>query len=274
MAEIVAAFGVPHTPGFPELVKQQGPGCETARLYAEVAAHLEAVRPDVLVVFDSDHLNTFFLDNLPIFSIGIADRVLGPNDHTAMPAYDVPVDRTLAVGLRSAAITGGFDIALAQDFTVDHSIMVPLHFLTPRMDVPIIPVFVNGLTPPLPLARRCHALGQMVRDTVATWPRHLRVAILASGSFSLEIAGPRVPTGRRSGTPDPGWAKRVEDHLNAGRVDDLLNEATSSRMLAAGNVGGELLNWIALLGAIGEHRPRFLEPQREQGHAYAAWRWD
>lgn len=274
MAEIVAAFGVPHTPGFPELVKKQGPGCETARLYAEVARHLEAVRPDVLVVFDSDHLNTFFLDNLPVFAIGIADQVQGPNDHTAMPTYDVPVARTHALDLRASCIAGGFDISLAQDFTIDHSILVPLHFLTPRMDIPIVPIFVNGLTPPLPLAKRCHALGQMVRDTVAAWPRHLRVAILASGSFSLEIAGPRVPPGRRSGTPDPGWAKRVEDHLQAGRVNDLLNEATSARMLAAGNVGGELLNWIALLGAIGEHRPRFLEPQREQGHAYAAWRWD
>ena len=47
MAEIVAAFGVPHTPNFPALVKRQGPTCETALLYAEVARHLEAVAPDL-----------------------------------------------------------------------------------------------------------------------------------------------------------------------------------------------------------------------------------
>ena len=62
--------------------------------------------------------------------------------------------------------------------------------------------------------------------------------------------------------------------MQNGRVDDLLNEATTERMVAAGNVGGELLNWIALLGAIGSRRPRFLEPQLSHGHAYAAWRWD
>ena len=35
MAEIVAAVGVPHTPNFPALVAQQGPGSRTAKLYAE-----------------------------------------------------------------------------------------------------------------------------------------------------------------------------------------------------------------------------------------------
>ena len=45
-------------------------------------------------------------------------------------------------------------------------------------------------------------------------------------------------------------------------------------MLAAGNIGGELLNWISMLGAIGDRKPVFMQPQLAQGHAYAAWRWD
>lgn len=274
MAEIVAAFGVPHTPAFPALVAKDGPNCETALLFAEVARNLEAIAPDVIVVFDSDHLNTFFLDNLPTFAVGIAEQVVGPNDHTAMPTYTVPVEAKFARHMLERGVGSGFDLSLAQDFTIDHSILVPLHFLTPRMQIPIVPIFVNGLAPPLPLAKRCHALGRMVRDAVAGWPAQTRVAILASGSFSLEVGGPRIVPGGRSGTPDPGWAKRIEGHLKNSRVDDLLNEATTERMIAAGNVGGELLNWIALLGAIGERRPVFLEPQRSHGHAYAAWRWD
>jgi hypothetical protein len=58
------------------------------------------------------------------------------------------------------------------------------------------------------------------------------------------------------------------------RSKTLLSEATEERMLAAGNVAGELLNWIALLGAIGDRRPAFVEAQASHGHAYAAWRWD
>ena len=54
-------------------------------------------------------------------------------------------------------------VSLAQDFELDHSIMVPLHFLTPDMNVPIVPFFINGLAPPLPSSQRCYALGKAVR---------------------------------------------------------------------------------------------------------------
>jgi hypothetical protein len=58
------------------------------------------------------------------------------------------------------------------------------------------------------------------------------------------------------------------------RIDELLEEATSERMLGAGNIGGELLNWCAMLGAIGARKPSFIEPQTEMGHAYGVWRWE
>ncbi|MGH8315686.1 MAG: extradiol ring-cleavage dioxygenase, partial [Steroidobacterales bacterium] len=86
--------------------------------------------------------------------------------------------------------------------------------------------------------------------------------------------GPKIPHGERAGTPDPEWAKRVQDLMQLVRINDLLEEATTARMLRAGNIGGELLNWIAMLGVIGERKPRFIEPQLAQGHSYGAWRWD
>ena len=42
MAQIVAGFGVPHTPVFPFLVKRDGPNCETAKLFAAQADRLAA----------------------------------------------------------------------------------------------------------------------------------------------------------------------------------------------------------------------------------------
>src|SRR4051812_2857016 len=268
MAEIVAGFGVPHPPMAPAQV-QQDPSGETAQLYRAVAEHLDAVQPDVLVVFDSDHLNTFFFDNLPPFCVGVAPRTAGPNDSNAqIPRYQVPVSEPLARAVQRTGLGQGFDLALSQEFEVDHSVLVPLHFLTPRMHVPIVPVFVNGVAPPLPLARRCYALGQMVRQVVEAWPAQQRVAVLASGSFSLEVAGPRV------GITDGDWMRTVLRHLSRAETRALLEQATTERMLAAGNVSGELLNWIALLGVIGRRRPVFLEPQMSHGHAYGAWRWD
>src|SRR5712691_2166591 len=162
MGEIVAGFGVPHTPAFPALVAREGPKCETAQLYRAVAQHLAAIRPDALVVFTSDHLNTFFLDNFPTLSIGVTDQTSGPNDGTpGLPRYTVPVDERLAGQLYAFGLESGFDLALTQELEVDHTVLVPLHFLTPDMQLPIVPLFVNGIVRPLPAARRCFALGQM-----------------------------------------------------------------------------------------------------------------
>jgi gallate dioxygenase len=73
--------------------------------------------------------------------------------------------------------------------------------------------------------------------------------------------------------PDPDWAMRVIRLLEAQQTDQLIAEATEHQMLKAGNVGGELLNWIAMLGAIGDHRPYYIRPQMQNGHAYGVWRW-
>jgi len=272
MAEIVAAFGMPHNPGSPALVARDGSQCETARFYAEMARHIEAVAPDVLLIFTDDHFNTFFLDNFPTFAIGIADATAGPNDQTPMPHYKVAVPGALAAHIRASALERGFDLSLAQDFDVDHAVMVPLHFLTPDMRIPVLPVFINCLAPPLPQARRCFALGEAVRAAVESWPQNERVAVIGSGSFSLEIGGPKIPIGDRAAcTPDPQWSQHVQDLLAQVRIGDLIAESTEARMLRAGNIGGELLNWIAMLGVVGARKPVTMLPQNDHGQAFAAW---
>jgi gallate dioxygenase len=275
MANIVAGFGVPHTPVFPFFVKRDGPESETAKLFAAQKEQLAAVRPDVIVMFDTDHLNTFFLDNLPIFAVGVDKSFTGANDEPReMPVYTIPSARDLAAHIRQASIEAGFDTALTQHFSVDHSVAVPLHFLTPDMKVPVIPFFISGHVPPLPSAQRCHALGRAVGAAIASWPDSLRVVIMGSGSFSLEVAGPRMAPGRTDGVPDPDWAWRIIKLMEEQQVDRLIGEATERQLLKAGNVGGEVLNWIAMLGAIGNRKPSYIAPQMQNGHAYGVWRWN
>ena len=74
---------------------------------------------------------------------------------------------------------------------------------------------------------------------------------MGSGSFSLEVGGPRMAPGRSDGVPDPAWAARVITLLENQKIEQLIAESTQHQMLKAGNVGGEILNWIAMLGAIG-----------------------
>src|ERR1051325_3452550 len=253
MAQIVGGFGVPHTPMFPFFVKRDGPDCEIARLFGAQKTELAATRPDAIVMFDTDHLNTFFLDSLPIFALGIDKSFKAPNDEPReVPNYLVPSKPDLAAHIRRAGIAAGFDVAMTQAFSVDHSVTVP----------------------PLPSAARCYALGQAVGRAIEAWPESKRVVIMGSGSFSLEVGGPRMAPGRTDGVPDPDWCARVIKLLEQQQIDTLIREATEHQMLKAGNVGGELLNWIAMLGAIGNRKPNYVAPQMQNGHAYGVWRWN
>jgi gallate dioxygenase len=273
MAKFVGAFGVPHTPIFAHLVAREGPSSETGKLFASLREDLTRAAPDVLVIFDTDHLNTFFLDNLPMLAVGVDESFRGPNDEPpAIPMQSVPSHPALAQHIRSRGIGDGFDLALVQKFSVDHSIMVPLHFLTPKMDIPVIPIFINGHVEPLPSAQRAFALGQSVRRAIDAYDGTERVAVIGSGSFSLDVYGPLVAPGMNFGVPDPGWVDRVRDHMRDGAIAALVAEATSERMLGAGNVGGELLNWIAMLGAAGERPADWITLQPQNGHGYGAWR--
>ena len=241
MAEIVMGIGVPHNPMAPKQVLEEGPTSETGALYRRVAEQVEAVEPDLLVVFDSDHFVNFFFDNFPAFCIGVVDETWGPDEtRVEMPRYTVRVHEALARGLLEYALASEFDVASKEEMVLDHSILVPLHFLTPRMHIPIVPVYIRGLARPLPLSRRCWALGRMVgRFIQEQWPGAERVGVLGSGSFSLEVGGPRI------GQTDYPWVRTLVDHLRHGRTAEIVQAATTERMLAAGNVSGELLNWIA-----------------------------
>ena len=275
MAQIVGGFGVPHTPIFPHFVKRDGPDCEIAKLFGAQKVQLAATRPDVIVMFDTDHLNTFFLDALPIFAMGVDKTFKAPNDEPRdVPNYLVPSHRELAAHIRQAGIDAGFDIGMTQNFSVDHSVIVPLHFLTPDMAIPVVPFFISGHVPPLPSAQRCYALGQAVGRAIESWPENKRVVVMGSGSFSLEVGGPRMAAGRADGVPDPEWCARVIRLMEGQQIDTLIKESTQHRMLKAGNVGGELLNWIAMLSVVGDRKPIFIAPEIEHGHAYAAWRLD
>lgn len=272
MSTFVGAFGVPHVPMFADMVKREGAASETALLFACVREAMDRARPDVLVMFDTDHLNTFFFDCLPTLAIGVADSFRGPNDEP--PALDVqlvPSDPALARHIHAACIIGGYDLASTESFDVDHSVMMPLHFLTPRFDVPVVPIFINGHVPPLPSARRVFEFGRQVRRAISAFPGACRVAVVASGSFSLEVLGPRVAPGRNNGVPDPGWAEHANASFRDGSIASLIAEATEERMMQAGNVGGELLNWIAMAGA-GAGRPAdWIAAQPQFGHSYAVW---
>ncbi|HSR86574.1 MAG TPA: hypothetical protein VLM11_20560 [Streptosporangiaceae bacterium] len=272
MAEIVGGVGVPHSPHFPGIVARDEPlAPELRRLYGEASAHLRNLAPDVLIFFTCDHYNIFFVESVPIFSIGVAPSASGPSDYRELPACTVPIAADLARHLQAELVRAEFDVGMSQEFEFDHPVTVPMSFLTPAMNVPIVPVFINGLIPPLPSAPRCLALGVKIRDVLQQLPGRTRVAAVASGSFSLEIGGPRLSPTSHTGIPDPAWADHVLARIGAGEVAALAADASEKQLAEAGNAAGELLTWIAMLGLAGPGRATFLEAQPQFGHAFGCW---
>ncbi len=147
-------------------------------------AAIEAAKPDALVVVAAEHFANFFMDNMPAFAMGMADRYEGPiedEDWLAIRRTRVPGDAELSRRVIEAVMQE-VDLAYAEEWKFDHGIMVPLHFLTPRYDLPIIPVNINCQGPPLAPLGRAWALGRALGRAAGAVPE--RIALVATGGIS------------------------------------------------------------------------------------------
>lgn len=272
MAEIVGAFGLPHNPHFPSWSADGHPlGPEIDRYYGEVAERLRAVEPEALIFITSDHYNMFF-EAIPLFAIGVTEAATGPSDYPEIARRELPIEAALARYLDQWLVDAEFDVAMLQELEFDHTVIAPLGFVWPGEPIPLVPLFISAFLRPIASARRCFALGRAIREALtarAEGPQ--RIAVIASGSFSVEIGGPRLFPDAHVGVPAPQWTDRVVELLRAGDFETLVAEATDEQLREAGNAAGELLDWIAMLGMIDPAAPEVIETQPQFGHSYAAW---
>ncbi|HZF04332.1 MAG TPA: extradiol dioxygenase, partial [Patescibacteria group bacterium] len=82
MAQVVAAMAMTHSPGLTGWFDRASEEYQQLALgaTAEMRRRLEAARPDVLVMFSNDHLLNWPMNNMPEYTVGIADAHVGPAD--------------------------------------------------------------------------------------------------------------------------------------------------------------------------------------------------
>jgi aromatic ring-opening dioxygenase catalytic subunit (LigB family) len=248
MAEIVAAMAMTHSPGLTGWFTRASEEYQRLALQAtaEMRRRLEAARPDVLLMFSNDHLLNWPINNVPEYTVGIAEEHVGPADWfdewLAMEQYRVPGHADLARFLVNEAARRRLSLAWLRQMQFDDGISVPTHYLNPDARFRLIPITMNCTVPPIPTPRRAYEVGQILREAVRAWPGPERIAVVATGGLSHEPGGPRY-----------FWVDEEFDRwflglLKAGDHEVLLNECTLERMEAAGSGGtAELLAWIVTL---------------------------
>ena len=204
---------------------------------------LEESRPDALIVVAAEHFANFFMDNMPAYCMGMADEYEGPIEdeewlaikHTKIPGNPDLSRRIICDVMQK------IDLAYAEEWKFDHGIMVPLHFLTPHYDLPILPVNINCQGPPLSPLHRAYEFGRTLRTACDAQPE--RIALIGTGGLSHWPATPD------SGEINEPWDKAFLDSFIHNRREDLISYKDEEIFSEAGQGGFEIRTFLAVAGA-------------------------
>ena len=234
-----------HAPGIVGRAERADPVVRDS-FYASLAgmrAEMEATEPDALIVVAAEHFANFFMNNMPSFAIGMADSFAGPIEDPAWLGIDkvsVPGNADLSRRVIER-VMNRCDVAYAEEWLFDHGIMVPLHFLTPAYDLPIIPVNINCQGPPLAPLHRVWELGEALRDAADAVPE--RIALIGTGGLSHWPATPD------SGKINEAWDRDFLDRWCRNDRATLLDYDDGRLYAEAGQGGFEIRTYLAVSAA-------------------------
>jgi protocatechuate 4,5-dioxygenase beta chain len=226
--------------------------------FATIRAQLEAYKPDALIMIGDDQGDMFDEAINPTFAVYTGEEpiwgrgyrgisVTTPNDQR--PLLTFPTHSELAKVIHKGLIKRNFDVANAGKFVprgpvgrgVSHMVSAVVPEVNPKLDIPLVCVFMNEYYPPLPSAERCAQLGEAIADILKDRPE--RVAIYASGGMS------HFPGEFNVGWIDTALDAWVMERLQSNDLDAMKNLFTfDSDNMRAGT--GELRAWISVMAAM------------------------
>src|SRR5262249_25000453 len=145
----------------------------------ELGKTLDETKPDVAIIFGSDHLETFFLSSVPTFAVIAGEK---SHAHFANKDCNLPIPQGFTEDMLDKLVRADFDMAYSQDAVLGPSFAAVYEFVLEGRDIPVVPISINTYLPPLPSMRRCEALGREIAKIIAG--RKEKVAIIASGGMS------------------------------------------------------------------------------------------
>ncbi len=242
-----------------EKFRQRDEACLKAVSYLGDA--LRKANADAVVIFGDDQHEQFGDDNMPTFAIYHGKSIPVVRDSGVRPAGWKDAERNgwaetadeyaneddLANHLIRALNDEDFDIArcnrLRKEIGVGHAFSFLYRRLVPGSKIPMVPVMVNTYYPPnQPTPKRCYGFGQAVRRAIESWQTDKRVALVASGGLSHVV---------------------IDEEIDQMTIDGLKNKKPEVlfRLPRERLKGGtsEILNWVALAGAMEDRELKYLE---------------
>ncbi len=232
MAHIIGGVGTTHVPSIGGAIAKGKQTDEYWRpffdMFPPVRGWLGRAKPDIAVVIYNDHGLNFFLDKMPTFAVGAAAEYRTADE---------------------------FDIVTCQEMLVDHAFVVQMQLLYPDVDptgagagwpVRVVPISINTVQHPIPSAARCYKFGKAIGRAIRSYQQDANVLMVGTGGLSHQLEGKRA-----------GFINKDFDRLCLDRlVDDpaaLTGYSSEELVELAGSQGVELLNWLVMRGALGEH---------------------
>ena len=242
---LVFAGACSHAPGITGRSERADPKLreEFYRNLDRIRERLEAARPDALIVVAAEHFANFFMDNMPAYCMGMAHEYEGPiedEEWLAIKRTKIPGNPDLSRRIIDD-VMNKIDLAYAEEWKFDHGIMVPLHFLTPSYDLPIVPININCQAPPFSPMHRVYEFGRALRRACDAVPD--RIALIGTGGISHWPATPD------SGRINEAWDRAFLDRFIENRRDELVAYNDKEIYREGGQGGFEIRTFITVAGA-------------------------
>jgi 2,3-dihydroxyphenylpropionate 1,2-dioxygenase len=210
---------------------------------ARLRSALEDSRPDAIIIIAAEHFANFFMNNMPAYCIGMAAEYEGPIEDPEwlkIQRRTIPGNPDLSRRI-IANVMAKTDVAYAEEWKFDHGIMVPLNFLTPEFDLPVIPANINCQGPPLTPLSRAYEFGRAIRQACDAVPE--RIAVMGTGGISHWPATPN------SGKINEAWDREFLARWTRNDRQALTSYSDQETLRDAGQGGFEIRTLIAVSGA-------------------------
>jgi 3,4-dihydroxyphenylacetate 2,3-dioxygenase len=242
VGDLVRGMLVPHTPRFFDPAGAAEVFQPVIRGLKALGEEVARLRPHAIVIASSHWVTTFqhYVSGAPRLT-GVLTATEAPDLVRNVP-YDYPGDPELARALVEAGVSAQVPAVLTAEPTLllDYGAVIPLRYLTPGSDVPIVPISLCHLADLGETLRWGRAIGAAVRRG------RKRVILAVTGALSHRLV--RAP--ERWPEPDlRALDDRMMDLFTAGDLAGLQTSLGELAREAHVEAGGRHL--ALLLGALG-----------------------